>query len=88
MHPEMRRPASRTAVFGLARRNKASAKFEAPQSWLGWEADLLREPYSGSCCGAGSWLSCVLASLSRGGLVAQLASRLSASCEGELGSVV
>jgi hypothetical protein len=64
------------------------AGLETPQASLGREANPLREsdPWSwrGDC-----WsLSCGLASLSCAGLVAQLASRLSASCDGEPGSVV
>jgi thiosulfate/3-mercaptopyruvate sulfurtransferase len=59
-----------------------------PQVSSGREADLLRVSYPRPCCGACWSLSCGLAWLSCAGLVAQLARRLSASCEGEPGSVV
>jgi hypothetical protein len=75
-------------VLSLVRRSRASAEFGAPQVSLGREADPLCELYPEPCCG-GCWsVSCVLASLSCAGLVVQLASKLSASCEGEPGSVV
>src|SRR4029077_19923383 len=58
------------------------------QAWPGREADPLGVSCPRSCRGACWSLSCGLAWLSCAGLVAQLASRLSASCEGEPGSVV
>src|SRR6266496_6455012 len=71
----------------------AAAERAAPKVWdphasLGREADPLRELYPWSCRGDCWPLSCRAAWLSCAGLVAQLASRLSASCDGESGSVV
>jgi len=65
----------------------AAPKF-GPQVSSGREADLLRVSYPGSCCGHCWALPCVLVLLSCAVLAVQLASRLSASCEGEPGSVV
>jgi hypothetical protein len=65
----------------------AAPKFGPQVSWAR-EADPLRVSCPRSCCGVCWSLPCVLASPSCAGLVAQLASRVRASCEEEPGSVV